>query len=495
MHEQKFKAINVEIRNYTNLHDSLEQYVKGDLLEGDNAYQCEKCDKKVDTVKRTCFKKLPPILTLELKRFEYDYERGTPIKFNDYFEFPRELDVEPYTAWGLARNGETIAYDEADLETDSNSSSKYHITGIVVHSGQASGGHYYSYIRHRVGREIKWYKFDDGEVTECRMEDDEELKNQCFGGEYMSEQVFDNMMKRVSYRRQKRWWNAFLLFYTREDIDRDELAAAMSNLSLSDRKLKMPVAMERSVVRQNVRFMHSRSQFSLEYFQFIKKLLVANHDLLQRPLQERTSEDEQIGLVSTQLASKFLFMVCLHTKKVLRGPPQEWYDAFQVHLRSSAKSRIWFVRNILFGSFPFSEYLLECPLSDVRLVFSKIIVAVAHSTRTDPPVPNISFSHPIPNHNWTSLSDQILAAVLLLNNRELSDHYRQLTQYFHLFNMYAALGLAEKRQLLKLNVAESLMGVAVEEDGPGGSVIKYPCVELSKLYQVGHFSYSAFNAS
>lgn len=28
--------------------------------------------------------------------------------------------------------------------------SKYKLTGIVVHSGQASGGHYYSYILHRL---------------------------------------------------------------------------------------------------------------------------------------------------------------------------------------------------------------------------------------------------------------------------------------------------------------------------------------------------------
>ncbi len=58
---------------------------------------------KVDTIKRTCFKKLPPILAIQLKRFDYDWERETPIKFNDYFEFPRELDMEPYTVQGLAK--------------------------------------------------------------------------------------------------------------------------------------------------------------------------------------------------------------------------------------------------------------------------------------------------------------------------------------------------------------------------------------------------------
>jgi len=49
------------------------------------------------------------------------------------------------------------------------------------------------------------------------MEDDEELKNQCFGGDYSGE-VFDHMMKRMSFRRQKRWWNAYILFYTQNEV-------------------------------------------------------------------------------------------------------------------------------------------------------------------------------------------------------------------------------------------------------------------------------------
>ena len=108
-------------------------------------------------------------------------------------------------------------------------------------------------------QENRWYKFDDGEVTECKMEDDEEMKNQCFGGEYVGEQVFDNIMKRVSYRRQKRWWNAYLLFYTRRDNVEPTgvagLTAALGRLGLDH---PMPKPIERSVVRQNVRFMHSR---------------------------------------------------------------------------------------------------------------------------------------------------------------------------------------------------------------------------------------------
>ena len=45
--EETFTTLNVDIRNHQNLLESLEQYVKGDLLEGANAYHCEKCNKKV----------------------------------------------------------------------------------------------------------------------------------------------------------------------------------------------------------------------------------------------------------------------------------------------------------------------------------------------------------------------------------------------------------------------------------------------------------------
>lgn len=55
------------------------------------------CIEQVDTVKRICLKKLPPIMAIQLKRFDYDWERECSIKFNDYFEFPRELDMDPYT--------------------------------------------------------------------------------------------------------------------------------------------------------------------------------------------------------------------------------------------------------------------------------------------------------------------------------------------------------------------------------------------------------------
>ncbi|MEJ1281133.1 ubiquitin specific peptidase 9 X chromosome [Cricetulus griseus] len=293
--EESFTTLNVDIRNHQNLLDSLEQYVKGDLLEGANAYHCEKCNKKVDTVKRLLIKKLPPVLAIQLKRFDYDWERECAIKFNDYFEFPRELDMEPYTVAGVAKlegdnvNPESQLIQQNEQSEEKAGSTKYRLVGVLVHSGQASGGHYYSYIIQRNGgdgEKNRWYKFDDGDVTECKMDDDEEMKNQCFGGEYMGE-VFDHMMKRMSYRRQKRWWNAYILFYERMDTigHDDELLKYISEIAITTRphQIVMPSAIERSVRKQNVQFMHNRMQYSLEYFQFMKKLLTCNGVYLNPP--------------------------------------------------------------------------------------------------------------------------------------------------------------------------------------------------------------------
>lgn len=65
------------------------------------------------------------------------------------------------------------------------------------------------------------------------MGDDEEMKVQCFGGDYMGE-VFDPISKRTSYRKQKRWWNAYMLFYTREDVEESALIKSLDELSLSE---------------------------------------------------------------------------------------------------------------------------------------------------------------------------------------------------------------------------------------------------------------------
>jgi len=474
------------------------------------------------------YQKLPAYLAIQLKRFDYDWEHETAIKFNDYFEFPKELDMEPYTEKGLAASsvGEWIHDSETFSMDVGSQSTKYRLVGVVVHSGQASGGHYYSYILHRPSEgsigfdgkisdgEAKWFKFDDGEVTECKFDEEEEMKNQWFGGEYMGE-VFDHMLKRMSYRRQKRWWNAYILFYEQlpaeEEINSQcgtpaamALADAFKSLNLADSTAsmtssviqpphhpKMPAPIERCVRRKNIQFMHNKTLFSLEFFQFMKKLIACNGPFIQQtPNQQTTTEppstdSEDLAMISIQLASKFLFSIGFHTKKTLRGSATEWYDALRIHLQCSRSVRSWFAHNVLFAHQErFAEYMLECPTSEVRSAFVKIIWFLAHYSLQDGPCSPPTDAPELPGLELpnATLSDYILSAVLALLKKEVAEHGRTLSQYFHFFYIYANLGVTEKMQLLKLGVPVMFMLVALDE-GPGPP-IKYQYAELGKLYSV-----------
>lgn len=260
--EQTFMALNLTVKS-NDLQESLDQFVKGELLEGENAYYCETCDEKRNTIKRMCIQSLPQTLVIQLKRFHYDWETNRAVKFDDFFKFPWTLEMGPYTAEGIRRaerEGQRTEPDEGgpvdnsnarkkgDINIESNEkktprklsfsktflkdhadiSHPYELVGIVVHSGQANAGHYYSYIKERrisgmsnnltnrtghhgnstnSAKYGRWYKFNDTTVEEFEMTE-ENLAAECFGGTYKAKKVSSNLPEE-----RQRYWNAYMLFY------------------------------------------------------------------------------------------------------------------------------------------------------------------------------------------------------------------------------------------------------------------------------------------
>lgn len=512
--EEPFTALNVDIRNKQHLYESLDAFVKGDLLEGANAYHCEKCDKKVDTVKRMCVKRLPKVLVIQLKRFDYDWEREMAVKFNDYFEFPRELDMSPYTAATLAeKEGEAPSdavndddnldnrgeeklkkqlsnegeskKEEDDKKTPGDEpgegvSTKYRLRGIVVHSGQASGGHYYSFIQIRPpgSNSVKWFKFDDGEVTEAKIDDEEEFKAQCFGGEFTGE-VYDHVLKKTHYRRQKRWWSAYLLFFDRLDQEKvfDESMQKMC---------PVPQPIQVMVQKQNLEFHHTKSHFSYPYFQFMKQLLTINYNYIrmqveQSSLTNTAAELEELGLLCVQIVTKFLFHCGFHTKKTLRGPAIEWYEALHPYLMFSAKIRRWFMETVFCQHKErFSEFLLECPSTEIRSVFAKMITFLCWVSNKDSPFEVEVTTNAGMEKAMHQFSEIALNNLLQLLKKEVSDHSRHLNQYFQVFLNYANKGPYERQQLIRLGVPSLFIAVSLDE-GPGPPM-RSPYTDLTKLY-------------
>lgn len=94
----------LEIIGKSSLTQALTEFIKGEVLEGENAYFCEKCNKKIKAVKRVCVKSLPDVLILTLKRFEFDFDRMEKFKLNTFCEFEENLNMGPYTREFLYEN-------------------------------------------------------------------------------------------------------------------------------------------------------------------------------------------------------------------------------------------------------------------------------------------------------------------------------------------------------------------------------------------------------
>ena len=113
-----------------NIEELIENIEQKEIMHKDNKYFCDKCKNYVCAEKNTIIEELPKYnLIIHLKRFENNTQ-----KINDFFEYPFKLEIK-----------EKI----------------YHLFGVVNHTGNQIGGHYYSYIKHI---DNEWYEMNDSRV-------------------------------------------------------------------------------------------------------------------------------------------------------------------------------------------------------------------------------------------------------------------------------------------------------------------------------------------
>ncbi|KAI9485995.1 MAG: hypothetical protein EXX96DRAFT_547274 [Benjaminiella poitrasii] len=188
---EDYYDIQLNVKGCKNLEDSFKDYITEETLEGDNKYMAEGYGLQ-DAKKGVIFESFPPVLHLQLKRFEYDMMRDMMVKINDRHEFPTEINLEPY----LSENA------------DKSKGHKYILHGVLVHSGDLTGGHYFAFVK--PGKEDKWLKFDDDRVIPATLK---EVLEENYGGEQLG---FPNVNVRPNGRPMNRFTNAYMLVYIRE---------------------------------------------------------------------------------------------------------------------------------------------------------------------------------------------------------------------------------------------------------------------------------------
>ncbi|ESP04053.1 hypothetical protein LOTGIDRAFT_53476, partial [Lottia gigantea] len=135
-----FMDLSLDLRNNTSVDKCLEKFFLPEYLEGDNAYMCPVCQQKVRAQKRFTIQKAPNVLTIHLKRFDFD----RMCKVTRHIDFEKKINIRPYMSF---RQGEPVLYD---------------LYSIIVHAGgNMNGGHYFSYNK---APNMIWYKMNDDMV-------------------------------------------------------------------------------------------------------------------------------------------------------------------------------------------------------------------------------------------------------------------------------------------------------------------------------------------
>ena len=289
MREEPFLAINLQIKNKRSLQQCLESFVQGEMLEGNNAYHCEKCDKKVPSLKRVCIKRLPRYLICVLKRFDINYDTMLKYKLNEYCEFPIKLNMESYTVEGLAKKDREKEKEKAikegrDFEEDNRKPNQqksqyppeyyeYKLTGVLIHLGTADTGHYYSLIMDRektwIPEKERWYEFNDINVQNY---DPEEIRNDAFGGE---ERLNGNsrLIDKIK--------NAYLLVYERvfpyespENEDNKDIKQR-EKIRKPKEETTIPDEIHTAIQVENEKYWYNKYMFHEDYFSFVKSLCLS----------------------------------------------------------------------------------------------------------------------------------------------------------------------------------------------------------------------------
>uniref|UniRef100_A0A8C7JY03 Ubiquitin carboxyl-terminal hydrolase 47 n=1 Tax=Oncorhynchus kisutch TaxID=8019 RepID=A0A8C7JY03_ONCKI len=150
------------------------------------------------------FLHFPYLLTLQLKRFDFDYTTMHRIKLNDRMSFPEELDMSPFIDVEDEKSPQTESCTDSGAENEGSchsdqmsndfsaddgvdegicldsasstervlkpkSSLTFELFSVMVHSGSAAGGHYYACIKSF--SDGQWYSFNDQHVSKITQED------------------------------------------------------------------------------------------------------------------------------------------------------------------------------------------------------------------------------------------------------------------------------------------------------------------------------------
>lgn len=195
-------------------------------------------------------KDVPDNVMFHLKRFDFNLRTLQRSKINDYFSFPTTIDLRPYTIEHLSDASSEAAEDVFEL------------VGILVHSGTAESGHYYSYIKERPSAaKESWIEFNDDVVTAW---DPSLLAGSTFGGPD-SRSVYET--NGVIYDKS---YSAYMLFYQRVSSLKIEQEAMVTQELSAPLRVDLPAPLREHIAGENTVILRRHCVFDPGHAVFVQ---------------------------------------------------------------------------------------------------------------------------------------------------------------------------------------------------------------------------------
>ena len=138
--------ISLEIKNADSIEKALRHFTSAERLSSANKYKCDSCHSHVEATKRILLQRLPPIVTIHLKRFTVTHKVGK------FVSFPQTLDMRAFCT----------------AQCSAGASSLYELYAVLVHQGNSCGsGHYYAFVKASNGC---WYLMNDSCVSQVSID-------------------------------------------------------------------------------------------------------------------------------------------------------------------------------------------------------------------------------------------------------------------------------------------------------------------------------------
>lgn len=127
---------------------ALDKYFQEEVMEGPNAVSAKGLEGKHRASKTVALLEPPEVLCLQLKRFAYG-PRGLT-KVHAAVAFDEVLDLTPH-----------LARPRPEPGPPAGARAQYRLHAVLVHTGSASTGHYFAFVRRASG----WVRCDDTRVS------------------------------------------------------------------------------------------------------------------------------------------------------------------------------------------------------------------------------------------------------------------------------------------------------------------------------------------